>query len=143
MLWSPRMKLSALWKIIWKPPVALLVVCLYSGLVLGVWNGFFSDFDATRGEAIEHHEANAYTIEHMSERGRYRSCNDDRITRTDDAEAACARALTVGPGERIPGSEHRCGFLRLFTCFNTAHETESGALKRGMAFPAFLSFRDS
>jgi hypothetical protein len=106
-----------------KPALWLMVpVCLYSGLVLGVWNGLLSDFDYTRGEAIKHHEANAYTMEHMTERGRYLSCSDERITRTEDAEAACARALTVGPGERIPGGEHRCGFLGAFTCFKTAPE---------------------
>lgn len=108
-----------------KPALWLMVpVCLYSGLVLGLWNGSISDFDATRGEAIKHHEANAYAIEHMSERGRYLSCNDDRITLTEDAEAACTRALTAAPGQRIPGSEYHCGFLGLSTCFKTAPQNQ-------------------
>jgi hypothetical protein len=108
-----------------KPALWLMVpVCLYSALVLGVWNGFASDFDAIRGEAIKHHAANAYAIEHMSKRGRYLSCNDERIQLTEEAQATCARALTVGPGERIPGSEHRCGFLGISSCFNTAPEKQ-------------------
>lgn len=108
-----------------KPALWLMVpVCLYCALVLGVWNGFASDFDTTRGEAIKHHYANAYAIEHMTERGRYLSCHDERIHLTEDAQAACTRALTVGPGERIPGSEHRCGFLGMSSCFYTAPETQ-------------------
>jgi|ERR1035438_94147 hypothetical protein len=97
-------------------------VFLYSALVLGAWNGLASDFDATRGEAIRYHLANAYALEHMSERGRFLSCQDNRIELTDDAKAVCASALNPAPGERIPGSEHRCGFLGLFTCFDTAAE---------------------
>jgi hypothetical protein len=104
-----------------KPVLWVMVpILLYSALVSGAWNGFASDFDATRGEAIKHHLANAYALDHMSERGRFLSCQDDRIELTDDAKAACARALNPAPGERIPGSEHRCGFLGMFSCFNTA-----------------------
>jgi hypothetical protein len=106
-----------------KPVLWVMVpIFLYSALVLGAWNGFASDFDATRGEAIKYHLANAYALEHMSERGRFLSCQDNRIELTDDAKAVCASALNPAPGERIPGSEHGCGFLRMFTCFNTAPE---------------------
>ena len=101
-------------------------ILLYSAAVPGAWNGFASDFDATRGEAIKHGYANAYALDHMSVRGRYLTCNDARIKLTDDGKEACARALTVGPGEPIPGSEHSCSGLldRLLgtTCFNTAPE---------------------
>jgi hypothetical protein len=98
----------------------IVPICLYCGLVLGAWNGFLSDFDETRGEALKHHMANAYALEHMNERGRFLSCQDDRIELTDDAKAVSVRALNPGPGARIPGSEHRCGFLGMFSCFNTA-----------------------
>ncbi len=106
-----------------KPVLWVMVpMYLYFGLVMGAWNGFASDFDAIRGEALRHHIANAYALSHMSERGLFLSCQDDRIELTDDAKAACARALNPPPGERIPGSEHSCGFLRMFTCFNTTPE---------------------
>jgi hypothetical protein len=82
-------------------------------------------FDATRGEAIKYHLANAYALEHMSERGRFLSCQDSRIELTDDAKAVCGRALNPAPGERIPGSEHGCGFLGMFGCFSTALEIET------------------
>jgi hypothetical protein len=104
-----------------KPVLWVMVpICLYSALVLGVWDGFASDFDATRGEAIKYHMANAYALEHMSERGRFLSCQDDRIELTDDAKAVCVRALNPAPGEPIPGSEHRCGFLGMLNCVDTA-----------------------
>jgi hypothetical protein len=99
-------------------------IFLYFALVPGVWNGITSDFDGTRGEALRSGYANAYAIEHMSARGRYRTCSDERIELTEDGKAACARALTVGPGEPIPGSEHRCGLLGMFSCFYTAPEKE-------------------
>jgi hypothetical protein len=58
-----------------KPVLWVLVpIFLYSALVLGAWNGFASDFDATRGKAIKYHLANAYALGHMSERGRFLSC---------------------------------------------------------------------
>lgn len=102
-------------------------IFLYIALVPGVWNGIMSDFDATRGEVLKQGYANGFAIEHMSARGRYRTCNDERIALTDDGRAACARALTVGPGEPIPGSEHRCGLLGMFGCFYTAPEKEYAA----------------
>jgi hypothetical protein len=106
-----------------KPVLWLMVpIFLYAALVLGAWNGFAGDFDATRLEAVKHRAANAYALEHMSPRGRFRSCEDERIELTDDAKAVCARSSNVGPGERIPGSEHRCGLLGMFGCFNTAPE---------------------
>ena len=87
-----------------KPVLWVMVpICLYSALVLGAWNGFTSDFDTTRGEAIKHRIANAYALEHMSEKGRYLSCQDDRIELTGDAKALCVRVLNPAPGERIPG----------------------------------------
>jgi hypothetical protein len=98
----------------------MVPICLYSGLVLGSWNGLASDFDSTRGQAIKHHVANAYALEHMSEKGRFLSCQDDRIELTEDAKAVCAQVLNPPPGERIPGSEHRCGFLGVSNCFDTA-----------------------
>jgi hypothetical protein len=107
-----RLAKGALWLVV--------PILLYVAAVPGAWNGFASDFDATRGEAIKHGYANAYALEHMSARGRYLTCNDGRIKLTDDGKEVCARALTVGPGEPIPGSEHRCGLLGMFGCFNTA-----------------------
>jgi hypothetical protein len=82
----------------------MVPIMLHSALVLGAWNGFASDFDATRGEAIKHHFANAYAPDHMSERGRSVSCQDNRIELTDDTKAVCVRALNRAPGERIPGT---------------------------------------
>ena len=106
-----------------KPALALMVpILLYSAVVPGGWDGFASDFDATRVQAIRYHYANAYALEHMSPRGLFRTCQDEQIELTDDAKAVCGRALNVGPGERIPGSEHRCGALGMFGCFNTAPE---------------------
>jgi len=102
-------------------------IFLYSALVLGAGDGLASDFDATRLQALKHHGANAYALEHMSERGRYLSCQDDRISLTDDGKAACARALNVAPGERIPGSEFRCGLLGLVECFKVAPKNETRA----------------
>jgi len=93
---------------------------LYCTLVPGVWNGFLSDFDATREQAIKHGYANAFAIEHMSARGRYQTCNDREIELTDDAREACTRLLKADPGEIIPGSEHRCGLLGMFSCIYTA-----------------------
>jgi hypothetical protein len=106
-----------------KPALMLMVpILLYSAAVPGAWNGFASDFDATRVQVIRYHYANAYALEHMSPRGRFRTCEDEQIELTDEAKAVCARALNVAPGERIPGSEHRCGFLGIFSCVNTASE---------------------
>jgi hypothetical protein len=106
-----------------KPILWVMVpICLYSALVLGVWNGFASDFDSTRGEAIKHHMANAYALAHMTDKGRFLSCQDGRISLTEDATATCARVLNPPPGQLIPGSDHRCGFLGMFTCVNTAPE---------------------
>ncbi len=104
-----------------KPALVLMVpILLYVALVPGVWNGIAGDFDATRVEAIKYHYANAYALEHMNPRGRFRTCEDVRIQLTDDAKAVCARSLNVAPGERIPGSEHRCGVLHMFGCFDIA-----------------------
>jgi len=98
-------------------------ILLYFAIVPGVWNGFASDFDVGRGEAIKRHYANAYILEHMSDRGRFLSCQDSRIELDEDAKAVCARALNVPPGQRIPGSEHRCGLLGFLECSDTAPET--------------------
>jgi hypothetical protein len=95
-------------------------VFLYVALVPGAWNGVAGDFDATRVESIRHRFANAYALEHMSQRARYRSCNDDRIELADDAKAVCARVMNVASGKPIPGSEHRCGLLGMFSCFSVA-----------------------
>jgi hypothetical protein len=100
----------------------MIPILAYCAFVPGVWNGIVSDFDATRGAVMKHRYANAYAIDHMTAKGRYLSCQDEGIELTADAKAACARALTVPPGKRIPGSEHRCGPLKLFACFNTAPE---------------------
>jgi len=106
-----------------KPVLWVMVpILLYSAVVLGAWNGFASDFDGGRGEAIKHHYANGYILEHMSDRGRFLSCQDNRIELTEDAKVVCARALNVAPGQRIPGSEHRCGPLGFLECFDTAPE---------------------
>jgi hypothetical protein len=104
-----------------KPALFLMVpILLFSAVVPGAWNGFASEFDTTRGAVIAHQWANGYALEHMGARGRFRTCEDAQIQLTDDAKAVCARALNVGPGERIPGSEYKCGFLGMFGCFNTA-----------------------
>jgi hypothetical protein len=106
-----------------KPALWVMVpVLLYCALVPGVWYGVESDFDWTRGQAIRHGFANAYVLEHMSARGRFLTCEDERIELTDDAKAACALARNAAPGERIPGSEHRCGPLGMSSCFDTARE---------------------
>ena len=61
-----------------KPALWLVLpILLYATLVSGAWNGLASDFDATRLEALRHHLANAYALEHMSPSGRYRSCKDE------------------------------------------------------------------
>jgi hypothetical protein len=99
---------------------AMVPFLLYSAVVPGAWKGVVSDFDATRGSAIQYHRANAYALEHMTERGRFLSCQDERIELTEDAKAVCAHALNGDPGERIPGSEHSCGPFGMFSCFNTA-----------------------
>jgi hypothetical protein len=106
-----------------KPMLWVLIpILLYVAAVPGAWNGFASDFDARRGEAIKHHFANGYILEHMSDRGRFLSCQDNRIELNEDAKAVCARTLNVPPGQRIPGSEHRCGPLGFLECFDTAPE---------------------
>ena len=74
-------------------------VFLYLALVPGAWNGYASDFDAIRVEVIQTSYANAFALEHMKARGRYQTCNDERIELSDDARAVCARALAVGPGD--------------------------------------------
>lgn len=77
-----------------KPVLWIMVpIFLYSALVLGAWNGVASDFDATRGEAIKYHLANAYALEHMSERGRFLSCQDNRIELTD---GRCKGSMCAG-----------------------------------------------
>jgi hypothetical protein len=104
-----------------KPALVLMVpILLYSAVVPGGWDGFASDFDATRVQAMRYHYANAYALEHMSPRGLFRTCQDEQIELTDDAKAVCGRALNVGPGERIPGSEHHCGLLGMSACFDIA-----------------------
>lgn len=65
-------------------------VMAYAALVLGVWDGLASGFDVTRREAIKHHAANAYALRHMSPHGLALSCDDARISLTDDAKAVCA-----------------------------------------------------
>jgi hypothetical protein len=106
-----------------KPMLWVMVpVLLYVAAVPGAWNGFASDFDAGRGEAIKHHYANGYILEHMSDRGRFLTCHDNRIDLTEDAKAVCMRTLNVPPGQRIPGSEHRCGPLGFLECFETAQD---------------------
>jgi hypothetical protein len=77
-----------------------------------------------RLEPMRYHYANAYALEHMSPRGRYRTCEDEQINLTDDAKAACARTLALAPDEPIPGSEHRCGFLGMFSCIDTGSKAE-------------------
>jgi hypothetical protein len=106
-----------------KPALWIMApILLYSSLILGVWNGFASDFDATRVEVIKHGDANAYALDHMSARGRYRTCKDQSVRLTDDAKAVCQRALSAAPGEVIRGSEHRCGLFGMFACVYTAPE---------------------
>lgn len=83
-----------------KPALWLMVpILLYAALVMGIWNGILGDFDATRMEAIRHHLANAYALEHMSARARLLSCKDTRIELTDDAKEVCAREMNAVSGE--------------------------------------------
>jgi hypothetical protein len=98
----------------------VLPVFLYAAVLSGAWNGFASDFDTTRAAVIQHGYANAYALEHMSPRGRYRSCDDRRIRLTDDAKAVCDRVMKSSPGEIIPGSEHRCGLFRILVCYDAS-----------------------
>ena len=58
----------------------------------------------------------------MNPRDRFRTCANERIRLTDDAKAVCARTMDVAPGERIPGSKHKCGFLGMFVCFQVLDE---------------------
>ncbi len=97
----------------------MMPILLYCGVVLGAWDGVACDFDSIRLQALRHHYANAYALGNMTDRGRFLSCKDDRIELTEDAKAVCLQALTVGPGERIPGSEYTCGPLGMFGCFST------------------------
>ena len=102
-----------------KPALWVIVpILLYFLIVPGVWNGFISDFDGTRAAVLTYGYANAYALEHMTARGRYRTCEDERIELTDDGKAICERSIKAAPGEPIPGSEHRCGFLGRFMCFD-------------------------
>jgi hypothetical protein len=105
-----------------KPALWLIVPILLYSAAIGGWNGYASDFDHVRGEAIRHHYANAYAMEHMNERGLFLSCQDKRIALTEDAKAVCASRLNVGLGERIPGSEHKCGPLGMLECYETGSE---------------------
>jgi hypothetical protein len=83
-----------------KPALWLMVsILLYVAIVPGAWNGLAGDFDATRVAVMRERYANAYALEHMSPRGRLRTCKDEQIQLTDDAKAVCARALNVGPDE--------------------------------------------
>jgi hypothetical protein len=125
-LFGSAVACGTLWGVyhIAKPVLWVLVpIIAYSAIVVGVWNGIISDFDYSRGEALRHRAANAYALQHMTPRGLYRSCEDERIELTEDGEAYCKSALRVGLGERIPGSEHRCsGFwewLMGMVCFNS------------------------
>jgi hypothetical protein len=115
-----RLARPALW--------VLVPLMAYSALVPGAWNGIVSDFDTIRGEAIRHHAANAYALQHMSPRGLYLSCEDQRIELTEDGEAYCKSALSVAPGERVPGTEHKCGLLGMFSCFYTKAKPSAEAL---------------
>jgi hypothetical protein len=104
-----------------KPLLWVMVpITMYGMVVMGAWDGYASDFDGIRGEAIRHHAANAYALGHMGARGRYLSCQDNRIELTDDGKSVCAQVLNGKHGEMIPGSEHRCGPLGLFSCVNSA-----------------------
>jgi hypothetical protein len=83
-----------------KPALWLMVpILLYVAIVPGAWNGLAGDFDATRVAVIREGYANAYALEHMSPRGRLRTCEDEQIELTDDAKVVCGRASNVAPGE--------------------------------------------
>ena len=94
----------------------------YVGAIPGAWNGYMSDFDTTRAEVLKVGYANAFAIDHMTPRGRFLTCSDEQTRLTDDAESACDKYLTVKAGEIIPGSEHKCGFLVMFSCVYTAED---------------------
>ena len=63
---------------------------VYAALVLGTWDGVASGFDATRVDAIRHHYANAYALEHMRRSAVHDTCRDARITLAVDARAICS-----------------------------------------------------
>ena len=82
-----------------KPVLWVIVpLCLYSALVKGVWDGIYSDFDAKRGEAIQHRWADARVLAQMSEKGKRLSCQDGRIELADDAKAKCSEILIPNAG---------------------------------------------
>jgi hypothetical protein len=63
----------------------------YSALVLGGWNGIASNFDAELAEALTHHFANAYVLNHIHPEHVTAACNNPLISLADDAKALCAK----------------------------------------------------
>jgi len=68
-------------------------VFLYLAFVLGAWNGYMSDFDATRALVLQHGYANALALERMRPRGRDLTCKEGLIELSDDAKAICSRSV--------------------------------------------------
>ena len=72
-------------------------VFLYLAFVLGAWNGYMSDFDATRAYLLQTGvPANAYALEHMGVRARDLTCKEGRVEPSDDAKAICSRSVEAG-----------------------------------------------
>jgi hypothetical protein len=83
---------------------------------------------------VRNHFANAYALEHMSERARYRSCTDDQIQLADDAKPVCAAALTAAPGENIPEANTGADFLRCSLVLIRLPKTQSPSTNDGRWF---------
>jgi len=96
----------------------MIPLFFYVAIVPSAWNGYVCGFDHSRGAVIREGWANAYVLQHMTARGRYESCSDNRIRLTEDAKAACSRVLGGAPGEVVPASGHRCGLMGLVTCYD-------------------------
>jgi hypothetical protein len=67
----------------------LVPIMLYCSLVLGIWDGIASDFDAVRLEVIRHQYATAGALQHMSAHAFELTCHDTGIELTKDAQALC------------------------------------------------------
>ena len=89
----------------------ILIPIMAISALINIWNGYWSDFDYTRLQALKNRDqpANAYALKTMTRRGLYLTCNDRRIQLTQDADEYCAERLSVLPGDQVPGSEHYCG----------------------------------
>lgn len=96
----------------------MIPLSIYVAIVPSALNGYVSGFDGSRSVVLKNGWANSYVLEHMTPRGRYESCSDNRIRLTEDAVGVCRSAVSGAPGEVVPGSGHRCGLFGLVNCYN-------------------------